>query len=70
MKLAQKEKVERLPGQPWKLRDAAEFLGCCDRTLTAAGRAGTVKIIRIGAMLYLSDEEVKRAATEGFSTRG
>lgn len=58
----------RQTGQPWPIAEAATFLHTSVRTLTNSGKRGTLRLLRIGNRLYVSDEEVRRVATEGLRT--
>lgn len=47
----------------------ASYLKTSTQTLARAGKAGTVRTIRIGVRVFIHDSEVQRIAVEGFSTK-
>lgn len=57
--------TDRLPDQPWPIADAAKFFTLSIRSLTRAGKAGRIRLIRMGGLVYMPDAEVKRVANNG-----
>lgn len=55
----------RQPGEPWPIAEAAEYLRTSVQTLTRAGKAGHLRVIRVGQRLFVPDEEVQRVRVEG-----
>jgi excisionase family DNA binding protein len=54
--------VERSPGKPWSVADAAEFLGISSRTLWRLIDTRDVKVTRLGRRVLVPDSEVRRMA--------
>ncbi|HKA06082.1 MAG TPA: helix-turn-helix domain-containing protein [Gemmataceae bacterium] len=54
----------RLPGKPWKVAHAADFLGISARTLWRLIDAREVKVARLGRRVLIPDSEVRRLAGE------
>ena len=55
----------RTPGQPWTLREAADFLQVSDRTIARLIEAGKVKATRLGlgrGRVLIPDAEIRRIA--------
>jgi excisionase family DNA binding protein len=55
----------RAPGRPWGLREAAEYLGVSERTITRLAEAGKLKLIRLGTgrgRVLVPDAELHRLA--------
>lgn len=50
------------------MADAAKYLGTTVRTMQRAEAAGTLRLIRIGRLLFVPDEEVRRVASLGLKT--
>ena len=58
-------KLQRLPGSPWKARDAAKFLGISERHLARLVADGKVESFQLGSRRFLTDAEVRRVAEGG-----
>lgn len=56
----------REPGKPWELPEVAEFFHICLATAQRAGRSGRLRTIKVGRRVLVPDDEVRRAAAEGF----
>jgi len=54
----------RLPGKPWSVAHAADFLGISARTLWRLIDARDVKVTRLGRRVLVPDSEVRRLAGE------
>jgi excisionase family DNA binding protein len=57
-----------MPGQPWSLAQAAEFLGVSPRTITRLAESGRLRLVRIGlgrGRVLVPDSEVRRLADGG-----
>jgi excisionase family DNA binding protein len=55
----------RPPGQPWTLREAADFLQVSERTITRLIEAEKVKSVRLGlarGRVLIPDAEIRRLA--------
>lgn len=62
---APQDLADTRPGAPWDVIDVAEYLGISERTLRALIADGTVQCIRFGRRVKISDQEVRRLATQG-----
>ena len=56
----------REAGKPWELAEVSEFFNVCLATAQRAGRSGRLRTIRVGRRVLVPDDEVRRAAAEGF----
>lgn len=54
--------------QPWPLLEAARYLRVSVSTLKRAEKTGTLRMVRIGKRVFLTDEELRRVAREGMTT--
>lgn len=59
---------ERIEGQPWRLAEAARFLKLSVSTLKRAEKVGTLRCVRQGNRVFITDEELRRVAREGVKT--
>ncbi len=57
--------LDRPPGKPWPIKEAADYLDISIRTLTRAADLGNVRLIRFGRKISVPDSEVRRLAEEG-----
>ena len=55
----------RVPGSPWSIQDAAEFLHVSKRHIHRLLDAGKVRSLRLGRRRLIPDAEVQRLAREG-----
>ncbi len=56
------------PPKLWSLKEALSVLGNVSRqTVSRAEKAGRIKLVRVGARVYVSDAELRRLAEVGLS---
>lgn len=59
--------AERPAGKPWTLPDAADYLGIGVRTIYTWQKENRFRTIRLGRLVKIPDDEVRRLATSGFT---
>jgi hypothetical protein len=55
----------RPAGKPWSIREFAGFLGCSERHVGTCAADGRIRIIRVGARVFIPDDEAQRIFREG-----